>query len=285
MIMIASTMPAVRMPRPSGGPLEQRADQRQLAQRVAEPGLDVVGHERHEHEQAPHAVDDRGNRRPAARWRWRPAGAASAGAISVRNRAMPKLTGTAMHDGDERGDQGAEDRRQRAVVVVDRIPVGRGQEVPAVLEQHLAAAPQGGQRGAQQRQQHQQGADTSAPGGRCGRGGRRARARWSIARLGGGRLVAFIVGWHSAVRETKTRHAGGSRRVALHASVSAVNDTDLEVLHRELRVPVGLDLLDQAVRQRHVVQRLGLLLAVLVGPVEEVQHDLGVARRSSASCT
>ena len=55
--------------------------------------LHVIGEERREHEQAPHAVDDRRHRRQQL-----DGGAERAlqrgGHISVRNSAMPKLTGT-----------------------------------------------------------------------------------------------------------------------------------------------------------------------------------------------
>src|SRR5690348_18265532 len=39
---------------------------------------------------------------------------------------------------------------------------------------------------------------------------------------------------------------------------------------------VALDLAHQRVGQRHVVQRAGLFLAVLVGPLEELEADLAV---------
>ena len=41
--------------------LEQRADQRQLAQVFDQPGLHVLLQQRREHEQAPDAVDDAGH--------------------------------------------------------------------------------------------------------------------------------------------------------------------------------------------------------------------------------
>ena len=57
--MIARISAAVRMPVPNGGPWNRTADQRQLADRVDHRRLDVLRHERHDHEEAPHAVDDR----------------------------------------------------------------------------------------------------------------------------------------------------------------------------------------------------------------------------------
>src|SRR5690606_39606124 len=46
----------------------------------------------------------------------------------------------------------------------------------------------------------------------------------------------------------------------------------------EVRLPVGLDLLDQLGRKRHVVERPRLLLAVLQGPGEERARVLAALR-------
>jgi hypothetical protein len=61
---------------------------------IVEPRRDVFGHDRHQHEQAPHAVDDRGN--AGQQFDGGADRAAQRGATSVRKKAMPKLTGTAI---------------------------------------------------------------------------------------------------------------------------------------------------------------------------------------------
>ncbi len=61
MIMIASTMPEVSMPMPSGAPENSAPMQRDRAQPVDQHRLDVIRHERREGEKTPHAVNDRGN--------------------------------------------------------------------------------------------------------------------------------------------------------------------------------------------------------------------------------
>ena len=59
MTMIASTRPAVQHADAERRAVEQRAEDRQRADVFVEPRIHVFGEHRHEHEQAPHAVDDR----------------------------------------------------------------------------------------------------------------------------------------------------------------------------------------------------------------------------------
>jgi len=141
------------MPMPSGGAqrraLEHRADDRPFAQGFVEERGDVLGHHRHQHEQAPHAVDDRGD-----------AGQQFDGgtdrATQPARRDFGEEEGDAEADRhgddhrDERGDQGAVDRGEGAELVFDRIPVGGEEEAQALHLQGMAAAPQHGQRGAGQ---------------------------------------------------------------------------------------------------------------------------------------
>ena len=96
MIMIARMMPADSMPMPTGGPENSAPSNGTSPNSGLQRLLHVGGQDRPEHQQAPHAVDDRrhrgqqfdgGAQRPLA---------ASAGDSSVRNSAMPKLTGTAI---------------------------------------------------------------------------------------------------------------------------------------------------------------------------------------------
>ena len=87
-------MPADSMPMPLGAPWKSGPMIHSVAERARQHRLDVVAEERREHEQAPHAVDDRGNRRQQLDRRAERPLAAQAGHISVRKTAMPKLTGT-----------------------------------------------------------------------------------------------------------------------------------------------------------------------------------------------
>jgi hypothetical protein len=76
-----------------GRALEQRTQNPQIAEDAFQDRLHVISENRREDEQPPHPVDDRGNggeqfnSRSSGRLR-------NAGHISVRNSAMPKLTGT-----------------------------------------------------------------------------------------------------------------------------------------------------------------------------------------------
>ena len=139
---------------PSGGPWKNAADQRPGADMVVEPGGDVLGHHRDQHEQAPHAVDDRRDAREqfdgradrATRPARRDLGQEEGDAEADRHRDEHR---------DHRRDDGAVDRHQRAVLVLDGVPLGRDEEVQAGRGQHLAATPQHRQGGAGEREQHE----------------------------------------------------------------------------------------------------------------------------------
>ncbi len=154
MTMIASTMPAVSMPRPSGGPREQRTDDRPAAEVCVEPRNDIAAHDRHEHEQAPHAVDDRRDAREQfdrradrrAHPRRRDLGEVERDAEADRHRDQQR---------DGRSDERAVDRHERAELVIDRVPFRRDEELESERRKRLAAAPQRGQRDRGERDQHE----------------------------------------------------------------------------------------------------------------------------------
>ena len=122
---------------------------------VIEPGCAVLGHDRHEHEQAPHAVDDRRN--AGEKFDRRADRRAQPG-----RRHFGQVKGDTEADrhrddhGDHGRDQGAEDRHQRAITVFDRIPFRREEEAPAFLGQHFAATPEHRQGGAGERDQDEE---------------------------------------------------------------------------------------------------------------------------------
>ena len=138
--MIASTRPAVNMPMPKGGPLEQRADEIHGAQMLDQPGLHVALQDRREHEQAPDAEDDAWNGGQQLDGR--------------ADRALQHLAGNfGQEQGDaeadrygdehrdERGNQRAVDRRQRAVFIGDRVPDFPGNEPEPEMRKGPASAP------------------------------------------------------------------------------------------------------------------------------------------------
>jgi hypothetical protein len=93
--MIASTMPGGEHADAQRRTRRTAADNRQRRPCSRRAGADVLGQERRQHEQAPHAVDDR--RDPGQQLDRRAERPRSHfGATSVRNIAMPKLTGTAI---------------------------------------------------------------------------------------------------------------------------------------------------------------------------------------------
>ena len=115
-------------------PLEQVAEHRNVAQRVDCPGLHVFRHDRHDDEEAPHAVDDRRNRcqqfdRGAHR-------TAEPGRRQLRQ--VKRDAEGNRHRQDQRqhgGDDGAVDRHHRAVVLLHRVPVVGGKKSKAELRE------------------------------------------------------------------------------------------------------------------------------------------------------
>ncbi len=145
--MIPSTMPAVSMPMPIGGPLNSGPMIGLAAEVIAKPWLDMGGHEGREHEQSPHAVDDAGDggeqldrdRDRAARPARRDVGQEQGDADADRNRDDQR---------DRRSDERPVDRNQRAEMAADRVPVGAGDEAPAERLEREPAAPRHRQRDA-----------------------------------------------------------------------------------------------------------------------------------------
>src|SRR5690348_5219980 len=71
-------------------------------------------------------------------------------------------------------------------------------------------------------------------------------------------------------RKTRSPAASERRRSRFKRAEAALIARSL----RELRLPVRLDPLHQRIRQRHVIQRLRLWLTVLQRPFEEVERNL-----------
>ena len=95
MIMIARITPDAQDTDTDRRTLKQRTDDRDAAEQHAERLFEPLGEDRREDQQTPHAVDDRRDR--GEQLDGDTSGRRSqAGASSVRNSAMPKLTGTAI---------------------------------------------------------------------------------------------------------------------------------------------------------------------------------------------
>ena len=124
--MIDRMIPADSTPMPFGRAAKQRPQDPQVAEDPRQRRLDVVAENRREHEQAPHAVDDRRNRRQQLdRGAERPLedDRAHLGEEQRDAEAHRHADG----ERDRRGHQRAVDRRQRAEVHRHRIP-GVGDE-------------------------------------------------------------------------------------------------------------------------------------------------------------
>ena len=229
MTMIDRMMPADSMPMPLGAPGTAARGSTGRRRPGVSDRLDVVAEQRREHEQAPHAVDDRRNRREQLdRGAERPL-AATAGHISVRNSAMPKLTGTPISERDRRGDQRAVDRRQRAEVARDRIPdvgdeerrgrisanAGTAAHASATEDRRPASAARAARRTCVVRsnsQSCQRPARRGAGGRRRARAARVERRRHAGQRRGGGGCrVDMIPLGKMAQRPRRTRPSGGGR--------------------------------------------------------------------------
>ena len=165
--------------------LEQHADQRHVAERVGQHRLHVLGHERHDDEEAPHAVDDRRHRRQQLdRGADRPAQPVRRHLGQVERNPEGQRH---RHDqGDDGGDDGAEHRHPGAEDVLHRIPVGIDQEEEAEgAEARQPADEQRDDDGAEQHQHEQPGGKRETPEDAVAhRGGVRATARGG---RGGGR--------------------------------------------------------------------------------------------------
>ena len=133
---------------------EQRAQHRPGAHVLVHPGVDVVAQQRRQHEQAPHAVDD--GRNAGQQFDRRAQRLADPGGGHFGEEQGDAEAHRHRDDhGDGRGDQGAVDGHQRAVLLAHRVPLRGHQEAEAELRERLAAAPVHGERGQDQRDQHE----------------------------------------------------------------------------------------------------------------------------------
>ena len=135
-------------------PCEQRANEGPLSQLRIDPRIDVLGQHRHQHEQAPHAVDDRRDAgekfdRGANRTTQPPRcdfGQEHCNAEADRHCDDHR---------DQCSDEGPVNRYQRAELPSHRIPFVRPQEADAELRECRAPTPQHRQRGPGERHQHE----------------------------------------------------------------------------------------------------------------------------------
>ena len=122
MTITASTSAAVKMPVPNGGPANRSSSTGMPSNAVDQRWLDVLRHERNDDEEAPHAVDDRGNRGEQLDPRCRPGGAATRRQLGQIERDAESQR----HRQDQRqhrGHQRAVDRHRGAEDLLHRIPV------------------------------------------------------------------------------------------------------------------------------------------------------------------
>ena len=100
-------------------------------------------------------VDDAGYRREQIDRECRPAGAASPGANSERKTATPNASGVAMSERENRGNDRAVNRRRRAEMAGDGIPVARRQEREAERAQRRPRRDADGDEDQQQENRHE----------------------------------------------------------------------------------------------------------------------------------
>jgi hypothetical protein len=118
--------------------LEERADHRHRAQRVAQGRLDRRTHPGRQHEEGPQAIDDAGDGRQHLDQEGdRPAHPARRVLDQVERRADADRR--RQQQADERGHQRAVDEGGRPELLEDRVPGGAEEEADAVAEQRLAA--------------------------------------------------------------------------------------------------------------------------------------------------
>ena len=124
MTITARISAAVKMPVPNGGPANRSPSTGMPSKRVDEEGLDVLRHERHDDEEAPHAVDDRGHGGEQF-------DGGADGAAQPGGRQFGQVEGDAerqRHREDHRqnrGDERAVNRNRGAEHLLHRVPVGR----------------------------------------------------------------------------------------------------------------------------------------------------------------
>ncbi len=152
--MIAKTKPAVKMPMPKGGPMNNLLTPGMDVRMLDQPWLNVPLQHRCEHEQAPYAENDAGHRcqqfdRHADR------------AFQHRRAQFGQKQGNSearryrQRHGDQGGDHRAVDRRQRTVLIGDRIPNFTGNEGEAEVPRRRPGPAQQRDGHASQDEQHQ----------------------------------------------------------------------------------------------------------------------------------
>ena len=204
--MIARMMPGRQHADAHRRPREQRAEHRHAAEQRLQRLLHEAWRGSGRTPAGPTCRRRSTARRRAARSRCRAGASASAGDSSVRNSAMPKLTGTAISERDERRHQRAVDHHQAAVVVLHRIPVA----VPQERAGRTARSP------ARRRRRARRGCRPAAP---ASARRRRARAARTARRPRARRRAAAAPA--SAVVHARRRIAAVSQPGCLRPSVSA----------------------------------------------------------------
>jgi len=141
-IMIARIREAVNRPTPMGGAVNQKKLSpiwRDPEEGLGQPGLDVFCHERREHEEAPHAVDDGGH--GCEQFDRDAEGAMEAFRADFgEEEGDAEADGPGDQQGKRGGDNGAGDGGKRAVDLRHRVPFCTGDEAEAErVEGELAA--------------------------------------------------------------------------------------------------------------------------------------------------
>ena len=132
MTMIARMMPADNRPRPTGGPENSAPSSGVLAEHGLQRPLHPGGQDGPEHQQAPHAVDDRRHRgQQLDRGAQRPPQPARRQLGQEQRDAETDRHGDQHRD--ERTHQRAVDHHQTAVAVLHRVPLRAHQERQPVL--------------------------------------------------------------------------------------------------------------------------------------------------------
>nr|GEU28454.1 hypothetical protein [Tanacetum cinerariifolium] len=249
-----------------GRAAEERADDRQHAQRAFQERLHVVAEQRRKHEQAPHAVDNR--RHAGQQFHGRAQRAAQRGGADF---SEEQGNAKADRERDQQRDAGrgqrAHDGNHGAVLVVDRVPLHAGDEAGTEFLERRPGADHQRNDDAEQHQQH---------GQREQHGG-----------LVEDEILDALVA-HGAVHGRQGGLFGSGGLCCTHANPLAPPCCGrrrasglVESLARrvfQVGFPGILDQLDDVVRHRYVVQFDSSLAAVLEGPVEELHDFLAFGR-------
>ena len=148
--------PAVKTSVPYAGPAKMMFSAGIGPVHLDDGGLDVGLQQRLENEEAPDAVDDRGDAGEQLDGDADRLAQPRRAKLRLRKMAMPSPTGMAIIERDRGGDQRAVDCGPCAVDVVDRVPVGVDEEVEAERLEGGQRAPDQRADDAAEQQQHQQ---------------------------------------------------------------------------------------------------------------------------------